>query len=315
MGKINQEIHKYIATLANQGIQVEFCLGLKPQQQSGQVCKLIAGAVVQEYLVNQKFHSQTSLPLQKKGIFSYSLRQHAKQVIHSQVGEVYGPTQMKKVFDYNKFETTSFHITNKDSYEKFIIHMINQKQPVIAYFDVTPRMDLEEQGMPGIFNGSFEHGAAIAGYYYSNAQLNLIIAQWGEFYEIAFDALFNSTSQLSTVKSPENYQKYYPIPGLFSKKTWLEKKQMDIICDSLCEKQTTLSSIVSFLNYMWPKDQERIAIPPNDDSACLANVLTLITGNSHTIELGDFYQYRLDFEKLNEEQNEYDFSPRFLICD
>ncbi|AUH72509.1 hypothetical protein [Legionella sainthelensi] len=114
--------------------------------------------------------------------------------------------------------------------------MINQKQPVIAYFDVTPRMDSEKQGMPGVYGGSFEHGVVIAGYYYSNAQLNLIIAQWGEFYEISFDSLFNSTFQLSTVKSPENYQKYYPILDLFNKKTWLEKKQEDIICDSLCEK-------------------------------------------------------------------------------
>ncbi len=33
--------------------------------------------------------------------------------------------------------------------------MINQKQPVIAYFDVTPRMDAEKQGMPGVHGLKF----------------------------------------------------------------------------------------------------------------------------------------------------------------
>ncbi|WP_129556815.1 hypothetical protein [Legionella sainthelensi] len=69
--------------------------------------------------------------------------------------------------------------------------------------------------------------------------------------------------------------------------------------------------MVSFLNYMWPKDQERITIPPNDNSAWLVNVLTLTTGNTHKIELGDFCQYQSDFEKLNEEHNDYAFFQEF----
>lgn len=304
MGQIKQEIKAYIDSITEQGAQVNFCFGINPLPQQGQLCKLISGAVVQEYLVNQKFHSQKSLPLTKnKGMFDYSIRQHAKAVVDSQVGEVYGAAQMKKVFDYNNFETSSFRITDKDIYQNFILNAINQKQPVIVYFDVSPRIGSEDkQGMPSFFKGSFEHSSAIAGYYYCKSELRLIIAQWGGFYDVSFNDLFNSTSQLSASKSPEHYQKFYPIPGMFNKKMWLEKKQIEVACDYVCDnQQTILRKILSLLNYIWPIEQEREANPPEDKEVSLANVLTIIKGDQHQVEFNEFCEHQLKFENLNKE--------------
>lgn len=297
VSKIDQNIDVYIDLISQQGIKVEFCYGIKPKIQEGQTCKLNAGVVVQEYVYLQG-HPLPPLPLHKNGQFPDSLRKRAKQTVNSQVGEIYGAKQIKEVFDYNDFETVSYCITDRSIYEKFLIESLKQQQPVIAYFDVTPKIGPEEkQGMPNLYQGKMEHGAVVSGYYYLNDKLRLIIAQWGDFYDISFDELFASTSQLSQIKPPEHYQKYYPIPGFFYKRKWLEKEQMKDACDYMCDNQDGfLRDAVLFLNDIWPKDNERITSPPIDNSACLANVLTIISSDAVKIELKEFSAFQLNFD-------------------
>lgn len=310
MGKIKQEISNYIQSLSKQGLHVIFCHGFnKPKPQTGQVCKLVAGAAVQNYLVNTKAHSQAALPVNKEKIFSESLRQRAKKVTNSKVGEVYGPFQMQKILSYNQFEISSYYMDDRDIYAQFLIAALSQSQPVVVYFDVALQIGYPEdvQGTPMIHNGKFEHCAAVVGCYYdTNKNLCLIAAQWGEFYDISFNKLFDSTSQLSQLKQPETYQKYYPIPGFFNHKKWLDKNQMELALDGLCDNQQGfLRSTLACINDLWPKDQERISTPPNDTSASLANILTIISGDLRTADLGEFEKFRLSFDKNMESINEF----------
>lgn len=310
MGQITQEISNYIESLSKQGLKVLFCHGFnKPKPQTGQVCKLVAGAAVEHYLVNIKAHSQAALPVNKEKMFSESLRQRAKKVTGSQVGEVYGPFQMEQIFSYNQFEVTSYCITDRDIYAQFLIAALSQSQPVLVYFDVALPIgnQEDEQGSPMIHNGTLEHCAAIVGCYHdTNKNLFLIAAQWGEFYNISFDKLFDSTSQLSQLKQPETYQKYYPIPGFFHHKKWLNKSQMELALDSLCDnEQGFLRSTLSCINNLWPKDQKRISTPPNDISGSLANILTVISGDLRTVEFGEFDEFRLFSEIKMESVEEF----------
>jgi hypothetical protein len=293
------DISAFVTLLNSLNYDVVFCKGFKPLPQTGQVCKLVAGATVQEYLVNSQAHSQQVLPVHKSRFFEESLRHRAKIKVNSRVGEVYGPAQMEQVFNYNNFNTKSYCITEKAVYEKFLISALNQLQPVLVYFDVSPRIGPEhEQGKPVQLHGEFEHSAAIVGYYYnSKRDLILIAAQWGNFYSIAFDKLFESTSQLSSLKHPEHFQKYYSLPGVFDKRIWREKNQMALAIDHLCRDQRPwLRMALSWLSYLWPKEQERFSLPPEDSSGSLANVLTVITGDSKSIELESFSRYQLPSE-------------------
>ncbi|WP_419419237.1 hypothetical protein ACNVED_11930 [Legionella sp. D16C41] len=294
MSKINLDIKDYIHKLSQQGLTVKFCHGFKPLKQRGQTCKLVGGAAVQHYLVHVGRHSSVSLPLYKNRLYSESLRQRAKQVINSQAGEVYGPEQVAKVFNYNDFKTTSYYISEQQHYKNLILAALNQEQPVLVYFDVNPRKKKATLGEPSKVNGEFEHCAVITGYYQQNDQLRLIAAQWGELFDISFAALFASTSQLKSVKEPEHYQKYYPIPGFFKQKTWLEKEQMNLAIKHMATGKPWLEKILVWLNHFWPKNkEERVSSPPKGNQACLANVLTIIQGNLKEVNLSDFSDFEI----------------------
>ncbi len=300
---IDEAIEEYISELTSNGIEVVYCNGIKPQVQHGQVCKLIAGLMVQEYLVAHKYHSRKPLPLHKDHHrFDFSLRQRAKQEIGSKVGEVYGAQQIKKSFDYNDFKTRSFYITEKEDYKNFIINAIQQKQPVITYYDVHPRLgEKTRQGKPGKFDGNSEHAAVIAGYYFHRQKMMLIIVQWNKFYEISSDDLYESTSQLKKIRLPEKFYKSWPIPGLYTKNKgmWLEKSQVENTVNHLFEvNETFKKDALLFVSDLWRDKEERISQPPFEGSS-LANVLTIIQGDSLNIDLSNFQQYEMSFENAN----------------
>lgn len=314
MGKIKQDIPDYIQSLARQGLKVVFCHGFnKPVPQTKPDCKLMAAEAVQNYLVYIQRHSQPNLPVHKEKMFSYSLRQRAKEVTHSKVGEVYGPSQMQEILSYNDFKVTSYCIIYRDVYAQFLIQALSQYQPVLVYFDVAVPLGYPEeiQGTPIIKKGQFEHCAAIVGYYYDiDKHLWLIAAQLGEFYTISCDQLFDSTSQLRQYKQPETYQKYYPIPGFFHHKKWLDKNQVELALDNVCNnEQGFLRSALSCINELWPKDGERTSAPPYDRSGSLANMLTVISGDAMTTSLDEFRDFQLFFDKKLESNEGYQARP------
>ncbi|HAT8998020.1 hypothetical protein D7270_15015, partial [Legionella pneumophila] len=113
MGKII-DINLFINDLQSKDIELMFLNKFIPFNQKGQTCKLVAGIAIQNYLYASKFNSIAPLPLHKEHqTFNYSLRQRAKELIDSKVGEVYGTKQVKKVFEYNGFEVNSFRIYEK----------------------------------------------------------------------------------------------------------------------------------------------------------------------------------------------------------
>ncbi|HRD70042.1 MAG TPA: hypothetical protein PK657_07845 [Legionella sp.] len=298
-----KSIETYLKELEEKNISVVFCKGFRPLKYKGQVCKLVAGLAVQHYLYDIHAHSQEPLPLHKdkgkKGIFfNVSLRQRAKKEINSQVGEVYGPGQMKKVFDYNEFKTDSYYIKDEAAYKKFLLTALKQYQPVICYFDVTARKDIPSRGEPDTFDGEFEHAAIIVGYYYKLEELHLIAAQFEQFFDILADRLFLSSSQLNPIKRPERYKKYYPIPGYITSKTWMETKQLNLLIRQMYKGNPFKQFIYLIANFLWLKDGERISNPPKGIEGGLVNTLTIISGDKRPINLYDFNKYLIN---INEE--------------
>jgi|GEM_PF-4023617 len=284
MGLIQQDVGDYIKALAREQKAVVFCEGYESRPQRGQTCKLIAGANVQNYLYQTQAHSQPALPVCKQGVYPESLRRKAKAITGSQVGEMYGAGQMRSVLNYNDFETHSYCLTDQQDYQHFLISCLDQKQPVIAYFDVCA---VQHRGRPANFQGEFEHSAVIVGYYFDKQQLRLIAAQWGCFFDMSCQALMDSSAQLKTVKPAEHFQKY----RFFGNALWLERDQ---IARSLNQFNPVLKLILSWLQYLWPKNDEiRVSAPPTNDSGCLASVLTVIHGDQRDLDLDAFSNYRL----------------------
>lgn len=310
MPKITQTIVNFIDELKKQNIKVKFCDPFLPLPQHGQVSKLIAGLTVQNYLYQSRAHSEAPLPINKNHFFNTSLRQRAKQQIHSQVGEVFGADQMKKVFDYHDYETQSYRILDKATYERFLLTALDQNQPVIVYYDEFPHSDDKAGGDPGRFNGHFEHAAVIVGYYYRDNDLYLIASHSNDFYVFDLNQLFLSTSQLEFDKKEEHYRKYFPIPGAFERRRWIETEQMQHAHDYRCGGGQGLKRrMFSFLDTVWPKSVERVSIPPKGIEGSLANVLTIISGNRKKVNLEDFEEYTFpDQAKIKKDASYENFS-------
>ncbi|HRD71307.1 MAG TPA: hypothetical protein PK657_14335 [Legionella sp.] len=294
MPLIKTPIEQFISDLTSKNIKVTFCEGIKPLEQVGQVCKLVAIQLVQEYLFKQGFHTEPPLPVRKdhNPLLQFSLRKRAKLEVDSKVGEIYGPGQIKKVSEYNGFTTQSYQMHNEEDYINFLIHSLERKHPVITYFDVT--MGFESgAGEPVNRQGSFEHAAVIAGFYYEQEQLQLIALQWGHFYTFSAKNLYASTEQLSALKNPEHFQKYYFFPTKFPKHSWLETNQFSQALDRYCT-QSVSRGFFSALNTVWPKSKARISTPPTDASGSLANIVTVIQGTRTELNLEGFQNFSLD---------------------
>lgn len=299
MPLIKTSIEQFIADLNSKNIKVTFCEGITPLEQRGQVCKLVAIQVVQEYLFKKGLHTQAPLPVNKNHnpLFHSSLRKKAKLETNSKVGEIYGAAQIKKVSEYNGFNTRSYQLFNEIDYLDFLLYVLDNKHPIITYFDVSMAFE-SNPGEPVIRQGSFEHAAVIAGYYYEHDQLQLIALQWGKYYNFSASALFASTAQLSAYKEPEHYQKYYFFPTKFPKHSWLETSQFSQALDRYCSNKLSRSFFTG-LNFIWPKSRSRTSTPPTDASGTLANWLTVIHGCRSELDLECFQNF--SFDKMSRE--------------
>lgn len=287
LGKII-DINLFINDLKNKGIEPIFLDKFVPFDQKGQTCKLVAGIAVQNYLYASKFNSIKPWPLHKKHrTFDYSLRQRAKEVIDSKVGEVYGTEQVKKVFEYNGFEVSPFRMDHEVIYTKLIRESLKNLCPVIVFLDVIPRREeIQNNGSPALLNGRFEHAAVIVGIYKENDKYRVIYSQWGGFYDCSVTDLFKSTSQLKTDKNSEDYKKFNPIPFVLPKSVWISNQQvkdtLEIFYGDMPIRKFLFSMLHTFFSSRIRGDamRNRIANPPMGLEGSLANTIIIITGDS-----------------------------------
>lgn len=304
MGKII-DINLFINDLHDRDIELIFLDKFIPFNQKGQTCKLVAGIAIQNYLYVSKFNSMEPLPLHKeRQTFNYSLRQRAKELIDSKVGEVYGTEQVKKVFEYNRFEVNSFRIYEEIIYINLIRDSLKNLCPVIVFFDVIPRREeIQNNGSPSLLNGRFEHAAVVVGIYKENDEYRVIYSQWGGFYECSVTDLFKSTSQLKIDKNSEDYKKFDPIPFVLPKSAWISDQQvkdtLEIFYEDMPVKKFLFSTLHTFFKSRISDDltRNRIANPPIGLEGSLVNTVTIITGDNMSRDF--LYEYE-DFLVRND---------------
>ena len=304
-----------IAANLNEFYEYLYCLEIKasPKQlpvvchnfqvvnQRGQTCKLAAGYNAQQHIFFQKRNTQPPLPLYKNHTHNDSVRHRAKEVIHSQVGEVYGAAQFQQVFNVDGFETNAFRLEDRGVCMDFIIDALSHDLPVISYFDVNIKPNSESRGEPICRDGHFEHSAVIIGYYIdSKKDIKLFIGQWGEYHEVSFDALFQSTCQLGDIKSPERYEKFKRIPLLMDHPFWIETTQSSQLIDMITDNRAkALAYKVIAKTY---PSEERHSIPPQDNTGSFRAIFSIMTGEKDA-HRRNYYLHKYSEHHVQIQQN------------
>ena len=175
------------------------------QPQRGQICNLNALSTVLNWL-SRAYAMPKPFKLRKEQdpAISYSLRQLAKEKYNSKVGEIYSAKTLTALAYDNGYEnSTIFTLDSKDDYLAKIISLINAGEAPIIFYDV----DLD--GNPTKMRSNREHAAVVVGYFISKFnELGLIITQWGSYYWVKGEDVFESTNQLSTCRMPEHFYRY-----------------------------------------------------------------------------------------------------------
>lgn len=186
-------------------------LNTKPiiQEQKGQTCKIYALSNAIEWL-HSAYPNQSKPYKVRKGkspenAKEISLRQKAKEVIASKVGEVYGDLNLLKLAKesgYNNFKSVS--CSSIAEYCAVINSAVEKNLIPIVLFDV--RVSGWNAGQPFNDNGHHEHAAVIYGYYHNpEGELKYLVGQWGKYYEFSAVELAMSNFQLSEERQAEKF--------------------------------------------------------------------------------------------------------------
>lgn len=304
MGKIAGSIDIFIKKLRDKHLNVIFLDSFVPYEQKGQTCKLVAGLAVQNYLSVNKFNSLSPFPLYKENkTFDYSIRQRAKEIIQSKVGEVFGSEQVKKVFEYGGFQVDSFRLQDENSYTSLVWASLKNACPVIAYFDVVPkREDIPDRGAPSRLQGEFEHAAVLVGIYQEKHEYHIIYVQWGQYFECSASDLFLSSAQLKANKPQEHYRKLQ-IPFLIPEPSWFSDEQVHATIDGFYQDSLIKSMTYPSVHSLFSSDdpaKNRVATPPAGLQGSLAYTMTVITGDRMKKEFLKGYQPFLISEDKSE---------------
>lgn len=185
------------------------------QNQRGQTCKLYALSNAMEWLSDTYSNQNTPHQVRKnnKGIKpknkkTISIRQRAKEMLGSKVGEVYGDLNLIKLAKDNGFDNfKSISCSTIAEYCAIIKSAIDKNLMPLVFFDVN--VSDYNQGQPYNSHGSHEHAAVVYGYYHTpKGELKFQIGQWGKFYDFSAVELAISNFQLSKVRKAEKFIKF-----------------------------------------------------------------------------------------------------------
>lgn len=172
------------------------------QPQRGQICKLNALNTVLNWL-NRTHGMPKPLKIRKDKdpAITSSLRQLAKEKYGSKVGEVYSAKTLIAIALDNGYDnSTIFTLNNKDSYLAKIVSLINAGEAPIIFYDI------DVPGEPTQLDSNREHATVVVGYFINKQnELGFIVTQWGNYYWANAGDIFESTNQLSSLRTPEYF--------------------------------------------------------------------------------------------------------------
>ncbi|MGD9591022.1 MAG: hypothetical protein AB7V32_00710, partial [Candidatus Berkiella sp.] len=179
------------------------------QFQRGQTCKLYALSNAMEWL-SENYSNQPVPPIVRKQKLpneQNSIRQLAKGLIGSEVGEVYGDLNLLKVAKDSGFTNfKSIECSTIAQYCAVIQTAIDHNLIPIVVFDV--KLSGSNTGHPFNNNGLHEHAAVISSYFHTKSgELRFNAGQWGHYYGFSAIELAQSNFQLSEVRKPEMFIK------------------------------------------------------------------------------------------------------------
>lgn len=235
--------------------------------QREECCKLYAVSEVMQWLYKtDKSHPVPPPARGKQTLFEQqSLRNQAKELFLSQVGEIYDVTSLVKLAKHNGYDASLIY-NDSDNYCELIKSQVSNGYAPIVFFDV----DFETKG-PGLHQSEHEHAAVIVGYF-SDTKKNLwfIATCWGLYYTYPADKLARSAAQLAIQRTPETF---YKVDG-----EWRSNKGRYRIynTDNLVTRKGT---------------------SPLDDKASFRNKIVVIKSTAAQINRNEFCRTQEDLQK------------------
>lgn len=177
-------------------------------EQQGPVCKLYALSAVMQWLYCQSpMHGRMEPPPARKRDrmikAGTSLRQLAKKLAYSQVGEVYSPQFLVEIAKNYGFQSTCVVNPSREGYISMLKEMIDSEHAPIVFFDVAMKT-----GMPIKLGSKQEHAAICVGYFYNlKNELFFTLLHWGKPWVVKAEELADSANQLSLDREPETFHK------------------------------------------------------------------------------------------------------------
>lgn len=214
------KLHELLRTLKEQNFLIKLLDPIPPGfKQRGQICKLVALSAGLHWL----YQKQTALDNDSLQLPPYptkqaireehdpkdyskfkSLREQAKD-LHSVVGEIYNIKQLMqlgKINGYHDLHYCSFD--SVDAYTKALTNAVDQDVAANVYYDVNM-----EDGLPVNNKSKAEHAALVLGYALSSnlKETKIILLTWDHYVAVDARALYFSSAQLETRRTPETFFK------------------------------------------------------------------------------------------------------------
>lgn len=180
--------------------------------QKGFDCKHYALAAVLNWLYDCRFIDQKPAPARKRLDQDYqghSLRWYLKNYFDSTIGEVHNVEDLAVLAEIHEQVAAYYcECETETQYVNTLMKAIDQGRAPIVFYDVETEV-ANRTGLPANKKGELEHSVVVVGYHFNkDNKLFFKVSQWGNYYNIDAQELFQSTSQLPQTRSTQvNYFK------------------------------------------------------------------------------------------------------------
>ncbi len=182
------------------------------QAQRGESCKLAALG----YAIGHagKKEGRSAIPVYKDKTYPFSLRQIAKKISNSQVGEMYSLEALMKVSLAVKYQPRAFKILDEQKYIETLDKLVHKNFAPVVFFDVE-----KGSGAPYIGDGRNEHAAIIAACYTNkNGETHFLVTHWGRFFD--FDGIELAASACKSLVEKREPETFVKVKQLNGKNIW-----------------------------------------------------------------------------------------------
>lgn len=185
------------------------------QEQRGESCKLAALGYAIAHTAKKEHKG--AIPIYKDKTYPFSLRQIAKKITGSQVGEMYSVEALLKVCLAVQYQPRAFKFLDEKQYIETLKQLTLKNLASIVFFDVQ-----KEGGIPYMGDGKNEHAAIVCGCYTNaNDETRFIVTHWGCFFD--FDGMELARSACQSLVEKRELETFAKIRDLEGKTMWVLK--------------------------------------------------------------------------------------------